>query len=358
MNKSFSLFMVSSIVAFQASVDGWSNSSASPFGSEDLSKKQAESIDGRKGIFELDYLFWKPFQEDLNYAVRTTTTVDGATTYQKYRPKSPSFNLSSGVRLGFGGYTGDVWDIKARGTYLYSQVSKNSHANASETLSPSLFPILAGQNGVAASASWRLNFGLLDLTLGRETYLTPKFNIHPFIGIRAAWIRETFNGRFKGTADSVIATLHTAKINNTNNVWGIGPRAGLDSDFYFANNWAFRGGLSGALVIGNFNTSQNLTSGTTVPGNVIKANLKDHQEMVRTNLDGYLGIGWDKWFDNNSKRMYVAVLCETSYWFGINQLVDLNISEVGTPATQSVVAEKRNGDLAFFGGTVHFQLDF
>lgn len=357
MNKLFSLFMASSIVAFHASVEGWSNTSTSPFGSEDLTAKKTV-IDDRKGIFELDYLFWKPFQEDLNFAIRTTTSTEGSTTYQKYRPKSPSFNLSSGFRLGFGGYTGDVWDVKASGTYLYSQASKESIAQTAETLSPSLFPILAGQNGVSSSASWRLNFGLLDLTLGRETYLTPKFNIHPFIGIRTAWIREKFGVKFKGTANSVVTALHTAKTSTTNNVWGIGPRAGLDSDYYFAQNWAFRGGLSGAVVIGNFSATQNLSSETATPGNVLKANLKDHQEIVRTNLDGYLGIGWDMWFDNNSKRVYVAVLCETSYWFGINQLMDLNISDVGTAPAQSVVAEKRHGDLALFGGTIHFQLDF
>ena len=80
--------------------------------------------------------------------------------------------------------------------------------------------------------------------------------------------------------------------------------------------------------------------------------------MIRANLDGYLGIGWDMFFNNNKNRVHVALLCDTSYWFGINQFMDLNVNSATLPVSGSVGVDKRHGDLAFFGGTVHFQMDF
>ncbi len=319
--------------------------------------------DDRYGLLQIDYLFWKPYQEDINFVLESTIAPGTDTILNiKYHPKSPHFNLSSGVRVALGGYTSDNWDVKLQGTYVPSHSSKHVDADAvgvfSDTLDPSFFPITAGEQGTEATAHWKLHFGLLDLTLGRETGLTKKFYVHPFIGIRGAWIHERMKGFFRGNLPI------DSDYKYTNNVWGIGPRAGMHSSYYFAKNWSFQGGLSGSFILGNFTAKQRLIHGVVneMADVVIKSTLKDKQQMIRANLDASLGLGWDMWFNRNKNRVYIALLCETSYWFGINQLMDLNLSEVdfGPPARpqSSLVAEKRHGDLAFFGGTLHFQLDF
>lgn len=317
--------------------------------------------DDRYGLLQVDYLFWKPYQEDLSFVLDATVTPGTDTLLNiKYRTKSPHFHLSSGVRVALGGYTCDKWDVKLQGTYLPSHSTKHVKASSDSLngLYPSFFPITAGEDGAEASAHWQLYFGLMDLTLGREAGLTKKFFIHPFIGIRGAWIYERMKGFFEGNLPI------DSDYKYTNQVWGIGPRAGMNSRYYFAKNWSFQGGLSGSFILGNFSANQRLIHGVVneFADVVIKTTLKDKQQLIRANLDASLGLGWDMWFNRNKNRVYIALLCETSYWFGINQLMDLNLSEVdfGPPASvqASVVADKRHGDLAFFGGTLHFQLDF
>jgi len=313
--------------------------------------------DCRSGLVEVDYLFWKPFQEDMNFALRLKgSSNDDDTRFRlKLRPESPHFDLSSGVRLGFGGYTSDKWDVKIRGTYLHSSTQKNSHFEDA-LLNPSFFPTLEGSSGPEAIVHAKLTFGLVDLTLGRETSLTKKFTIHPYIGIRNVWIRETLRGFFE---PELSLPSHYKYINN---VWGLGPRTGMNSSYYFARNWSIQGGLSGAFVLGNYQAKQNLHSEIegSNPIEFLHTILKDSHGIIRANLDAFLGLGWDYWFNKNKNRVYIALLCETSYWFGINQLMDFNSYQTdnGKTIVNGALINKRHGDLAFFGGTLHFQLDF
>lgn len=361
MNKLYpSLALLSATLIFSNQLHAWAKNPG-PFPD---TTPVAEPVNDRDGLFEIDYLFWKPYQEDLNFALKASESVspDNSTIIFNLRPKNPDFDISSGVRVGFGGYTSDEWDVKVRGTYLYSDARKEAHASGDkEFLYPSFFPILEGEDGTRASAYWRLNFGLVDLTLGRETCLSRKFTLHPFIGVRSVWIRETLKGKFKGVVPdpSIGGIPFPGTYKHTNDVWGIGPRAGFDSRYYFARDWSLQGGLSGAFVIGNFRAYQRLSNLNTLGLQTIKHNLKDSQDLIRVNLDGFLGLGWDRWFNQGKNRIYLALLCETSYWFGINQLMDFitAIDGLGAPAHAKFV-NKRHGDLALFGGTLHFQLDF
>lgn len=345
-----SIMLLTTLVA-QSQIQAWS-SHTNP---EMEQHPKPACVDNRSGLVELDYLFWKPYQEDMHYAVRTKQSTESGTIDLKVRPKSPEYDLSSGVRLGVGVYTSDVWDVKLRGTYLYSDNTEEQHAIGSSTdaLFPSVFPFLQGAAGNQTKSYWRLNFGIGDLTLGRTTTLSPKFNVRPFIGIRSVFMRQLFKNQFDAVAG---ASIVPGAFRNTSNVWGIGPRAGLDSTYYFADHWSFQGGLSGSLVLGNFRARQKLLGFNGADH--LKVHVKDSSAMIRANLDGYLGIGWDMYFNNNNNRVYVAILCDTSYWFGINQFMDLNVNSATLPVSGSVGVDKRHGDLAFFGGTVHFQMDF
>ena len=146
-----------------------------------------------------------------------------------------------------------------------------------------------------------------------------------------------------------------------NDVRGVGPRAGIDFNYYFASEWAFKGGISGAFLYCSYNVVQK-TSGWQVVSSVTSASqfkLKDKDQLVRTNFDGYFGLGWERWVNKNRNRLSLALLCESSYWFGINQLMDLEqLTSDATNPNTVFVAEKRHGDLSFFGGTLHFQVDF
>jgi hypothetical protein len=332
--------------------------------------------DNRSGLFELDYLFWKPQMEDCHFGLKTTETTDAAgTTTAKARLKQPSFELSSGVRLGFGGYSSDSWDISARGTYLFSDASKHTNANPSNGVVsvPNWYGSIFGLNGISAHDRWQMNFALLDLSIGREFFLTKRFAVHPFIGLRGAIINQKDLVKYSAlyTLTQLVGTLQVmgdTKFRAKSNIAGVGPRAGFDLNFYVARDWAFLGGLAGSLLYTHYSTTEKffgfqVSSGTPQVLNQFNLKVKDSSNFGRANLDAYIGFGWNHWFDNGKKRLAVALAFEAQQWFNLNQwfALDLTSNAGALPTTNNplnIRADKKHGDLSLVGGTVHFQFDF
>ena len=358
------------------------------------SKKQAEkpqptTIDGthvpddRHVFLEADYLFWVPTQENLVYASKASIQGVGGggngPSAINGRIKTPSFELSSGVRLGIGAYNSDSWDINARATYFYSDTKSTHHADFAngQALLPAFIPLILGSTASKATAYWQLNTWIFDLTVGREYFLTNRFTIHPFIGLRGAIFKQVFRTSYTApfTEDNGTVRIteeHTSSIRMHNDFGGAGPRAGLDASFYLSKQWALLGGVSGTVYYTQYNVKSkalgfNGSSGgsTNIPViNSITLNYKDKHNLIRSNMDAYFGIGWDHWYNNGKNRVYLALVAEGSYWWGINQLCDTDLTlDNGNNNNNnrndfSLIFQKRNGDLAFFGGTFHFQLDF
>ena len=337
--------------------------------------------DERRVFIEADYLFWVPSQENLIYASKAKlSTADGSgngITGISGRIKTPSFELSSGVRVGLGGYTSDGWDVNARATYLYSDTKSIHHANTAEgqALLPAFIPLVLGSIANKATASWQLNAWIFDLNLGREYFLTRRLTIHPFIGLRGAMFnqafRTTYNANFsQSNGRTTVNEEHTTGIRMHNDFAGAGPRAGLDSSFYLSKRWSLLGGVSGTVYYGQYQVKSNGDgfngdnngSANTPRIRPLTVNYKNKGHLVRTNMDAYFGIGWDHWYNNGKNRVYLALVTEGSYWWGINQLCDtdltLNNDSNSNSNDFSSNFQKRNGDLGFFGGTFHFQLDF
>lgn len=364
MNKSTSLFMLSSMVALSGSVDAWSKNN--PLNPSDEANQTVVATDNRNGLLEVDYLFWKPYLDELNYSTKGVSTIDGTAIYFKMSPKTPDFDLSSGVRVGIGGYTSDVWDIKLKGTYYYTDAKSSAHAipDSNETIFPEIFTAFLGEEGTKTSAIWRLNFGLLDFTMGREFAVSPKFNVHPYIGVRGVWINQKMVYKFLGELEATNPPdpIADTKSRLRNNIWGVGPRFGLDLSFYFTKQWSFRGGFSSSLVYGKFHVKQRAYTQVTRESGFNSQSiphLKKSDHFIRSNVDAYFGIGWDRWFNSNKNRVYIALLCESTYWYQINQWFDADLGQVGSaPSISTLSLQKRDGDLGLFGGTLHFQVDF
>lgn len=323
------------------------------------------NIDDRGGFISGDYLLWVPHQDDLFYAVNQVTDTDSSVAKTKNKYKQPHFGWSSGGRLSIGGYTSDSWDVGLTGMYIFADAKSSSHVPTGATgkIIPDFNTNLLSNAASKSNADNKLNFATLDLSFGREFFLTKKFAIHPLIGLRSFAMWQQFHVRylstFTGTPPAVTANAHFKAKNTT---YGIGPRAGIDLKFYMSEGWAFLGGVSGALLWGHYRVSQRFdgreSNGTAFVPSIIKTTEKN--TSLRTNLDAYFGLGYDVWFNCDSNRFYIAFLFEASEWFAMNQFND-NFST--TPATGStanitIAGLRRHGDLGFIGGTLHLQIDF
>lgn len=362
MNSRSIVFGLFSTLALISQMEGWTRAGVS----EEAEQPKVKSTDDRGGFFAVDYLFWKPALDDLNYGYKGFINPDSDPATFELKVKKPNFDLSSGVRVALGGYTSDVWDVGLRGTYLYSKATGKAHANIDEfeIVGPNFMTAVEGTGGTYGSAHWQMNYGVLDFFIGRDCRLSEKFVVHPFIGARGAWIHQRMKGRYDSFFQAPGPNpLLPISYTMSHDVSGGGPRVGIDFDYYFSRGWAFKGGLSGAFLYSTFHVKQKTDGWNVGSGGsqiALRWSVKDRDSLVRANLEGYFGLGWDRWFNQNRSRFYIALLCESSYWFGMNQFYDslqLAVGGTSNPNT-TFVNEKRSGDLSFFGGTLHVQFDF
>lgn len=382
MNKLIPAIALVALINFQPAEAAWTAKNKQKNSTEAAqANTQGFNVkDDRTFFIEADYLFWRPQLEDATFTLKGTgsTNSSGGPTNLDINLKQPSFNLSSGARLGLGGYNSDSWDIGLKGTYLYSESTKTIHASRAdrEQMVAQWIPAIYGE-GTKGTARWQLNFYVADFAIGREFFLTKRFAVHPFIGLRGFNIQQKLRNNFTGNFEEGSETAPTeVSLNGTfkayQTIWGVGPRLGLDLNFYLTNSWAFLGGLSGSLLYSKTHTKQKMfghlddTEDNIITIRTINAKVKDHSTFGRANLDAYFGLGWDKWFNQGKNRVAISLTFEGSHWFQINQWLDLDVTNFDNDNNGNnnrdddfhIAAEKRHGDLSFIGGTLHFQLDF
>lgn len=328
-----------------------------------------------------EYLLWRPHQEDVDYGNLlqfSQSVIIGATSIQtddyiKYSVKKPNFEWSSGVRIALGRYLPNhqQWDISAIATYYYNNAERDTKANFEHGIffEPQWDPQELGQSS-NSSVYLRLNFFTWDLIAGRHYLLTPTFDIHPFIGLRAALIEQKYYNRnlssfldhFGGPVPEV--KLLKAKFRAYNEFWGVGPRVGTDLSYAFGKGWSVLGSLSASFLYGHYKIHQQLRG--AIPDDDYRTspdllmNLKDSDPVLRSNLEASFGLGWEKWVRKHSIRIAPSLIVEAAEWFSMNHWVSTHVPSfpLGFPFDFQVVTRRHYGNLAYVGFNFNLQIDF
>jgi hypothetical protein len=214
--------------------------------------------------------------------------------------------------------------------------------------------------------NWRINYFTWDLAAGRLYNLTRKVIMHPFISLRTMLIYEKYSNKNETPIlDSLIEpTLASTKFKADSSVWGIGPRIGSDFIFNFGHGWSFVGGLSGALVMGRYNLKEKVDGFLPLAGIAPSApahlKIKDADTVMRANLEGNIGLGWEKWVREHSVRIAPSFMFEVTQWYLINNWSATNLPTSPSPGDPDwgMLSTRRMGDLGFLGFTVNLQVDF
>ncbi len=308
------------------------------------------------------YLLWTPHEDDIDWAAKffsnSTSNVNVNTHLKK-----PDFGWYSGVRLAVGRYlpNHDHWDISLISTYFYANTENESSPDANDggSLIPMWSPTAPLFNYTKGEGNWRLNFFTWDLACGRNLFLSSKITAHPFFSLRSYLIYESQSSKLSGTLTTPnLVQTASSKFKGHNNSWGIGPRVGADFTFYLNKFWTLLGSLSGSVLLGSYKVSENIKNQFNATGNTFQ--VSDHGFDIRSNLEGSLGMGWEKWVNRNRVRIAPSIVFEASEWFDMNQwIVVRNQSSFG-PVTnlQYYTADRKHGDLTFLGFTFNLQVDF
>lgn len=324
------------------------------------------------------YLLWLPYVENMSFGNKVTTNVNPLNNLTRVdalnstiKVENPDFEWSSGVRVGIGKYLphNDKWDISLYGTYYYSDADKDLTVDTSQGVGitpnyltdPLIFPMQK------ADASWRLNYFVADLMLGRNYLLSSQIVVHPYLGLRGTWQYQKIRNTYSIVGASNGQSFEQDYFHKGyNDYWGVGPRIGTHFVYYFARHWSLMGHLATSAVLGDQKLGQQAVLVDTVSqtGTSIDEtfNSKDRLNAFRFNVEGYIGLGWEKWMRNHQVRIAPSVMFEGVVWFAMNQLWNL---WVGSPLTGSFTTPqfnnretRKHGNLGLMGMSFNFQVDF
>jgi hypothetical protein len=346
------------------------------------------------------FLYWQAREENLELGLISRNDPEGMitggdspfnTTYSnKMKVINPHFTYRPGFKVALGANLDyDNWDARAEYTWFHSNISTGINPlprNTATAIPPNgqyLYPIQGAAGSIQFDGtpfffqdghqSWNLKMDFLDVSLARSYYWGTKLTLRPFFGARGAWIRQHLNTVLNGNNLYEIADLVTdvsngydkATLGNVSTSWGVGPRAGFESNWLLGYGTRLIGNGSADILYTRYSlrTSEQLANqnspstwnqtdfGIESP---IDSNVSVSQEidLLRTHAEFELGLGWGSYFENNKWHVdFAATYGFQVFW---NQNMFRNF-ESNTAQAHSFTP---SGNLYVHGMTLSGSLDF
>jgi hypothetical protein len=296
----------------------------------------------------------------------TTGYVNNMTVTQPHFTYRPGFKLGVGMTFDW-----DGWDAYAEYTRFHQTIATSVAPLSRDTatvLPPNgqyLYPIQGAPGGLTnmyfqnANQAWTLKMDFFDVSLGRGYYSGTKLTVRPSFGARAAWIRQNLTTTSNGSTNYLTATgYHNYQESDYFASWGIGPRAGFESNWLVGHGLRFIGNGSADILYTRYHThsTQQVYNNNVVAGgtNPITTNASVSQEIdyLRTHLDLEMGFGWGTYFDDNNWHVDLSAV------YGFQVFWDQNMFREFSNSTMQAKSFAPNGNLYVHGLTLSARFDF
>lgn len=372
--------------------------------------------DGVEGYVKASYILWHASEDGLDYGIYgiadPTAPVKSTRRNPSVQPQGrvavPDFRTSSGFKFGWGfDFAYDNWDFGLTYTWLHtharsfvSAVAKDPMRNIVGVLLPThldAFPtqtadavynsvLSSNASGFAVSklnnvnSSWRLQFNVVELDLGRTFFISSKLLLRPHYGLKGTWQKqnniiryvalgeaisvnqggiafiENVGPRFvfvntPTTQVSIEDAVETYKLSKHQASWGLGPRAGLDFSWLITKHFSLFTEGSLSLLWGQFTSKRedisfaaDATTGAIIFANYNPVDVRFRSHGVNSVIEMQMGLRYDHWFAGGEYRLRSEVGWENQLWFNQNNFVN--------------TTENNKGDLSLEGFTFTFEVNF
>lgn len=305
-----------------------------------------------EGAFiQADVLVWKAARTGLDYALEGDVygngqIVDG-------RMHSVDFDWNLGFRLGLGyRLPCDRWDIKLLYTRFHSTADGSISDDNASNLNPNIVasrihPLIMPVSGYAekVSAEFEVGYDVVDLLLGHGYCPCPSFELHPFIGLRALFLNQTFTVDYKG--HDFASTGNGLWWESDYNAFGI--HGGTDIYYHVCGDFSFYGNLSGSVLFGKADGHQKQKVGSS-PEDVVDVMEPDMFQAI-CGCHGALGIMWERCCGDTV--VAVTFGYEVHKWTSVPEVREFyNADHI------ALSSDNHGADLGFHGGFLRARVDF
>ncbi|NGX59819.1 MAG: hypothetical protein KR126chlam3_00976 [Chlamydiae bacterium] len=291
--------------------------------------------------------------------------------------ETPNFKWDFGFKVDLGyNTTCDGWDFGV--TWTWYRGKANDHIEAEFDDNHTLLPLWSAFSPTAGSVlyatdietHWKLQLNLIDFELGREYWTSKYLSFRPFIGLRIAYLEQSFEIQHKGGSflENIGMGQSQDAFNNEvdldNDFKGVGLRAGFDTVWNFGCGWGLYGNLAAAIVYGRFSLDhdEEIRRASSPHDKIKILETEESFHASRAMLDLALGIQWASLFCDCQYGFTVQLGWEHHLFFHQNQLWRINrIGDTQTTFPNNTgenVFFQRRGTLDTQGWTLRVQFEF
>lgn len=284
-----------------------------------------------------DFIYWTVREDGMFHAVSGVgTNAPKGSVHDLDWGWDPGFKVGLGFNLAH-----DGWDLYAQYTWIHSSASDTQTRNPATTTMISYWSIggapIAGLE--RSHAHLDVHFNDVHLELGRNSYLSQYLKMRIHAGLQAAWINQDYD---------VTQTVNDGtiwRLDQDQDFWGIGLRAGLDTSWQFTQNWSFFADFALAILYGEFD----LTRRDRQDANGV-VNTLIHTGVSPYTFEPVLSIGagfrWETWFASGAYHLLFQAGWEEQIWILQNEFIKV-------PTETDHI-----GDMVLQGLTVKARFDF
>jgi len=281
---------------------------------------------------------------------------------QKGGVKANSFNWDWGLRVGLGTHLGsDNWDINANYTWFETNQTATVQKNAPAFVRATRINEIIWMK--RAKSSYSVGYNNVNLELGRSYFISENVSTKPYLGLKSAWIDLDQNIHYTLTFldGPNAAEGRIVKVIGKSFLWGMGPRGGVNMEWYLGDGFSIAGNLAGALIYGYARGSEHFKpDGNIIQGVSIERRIKSKTHRFIPTAQMFLGLIWETFMFEKTKHLTLGAGYEVEYYWRANQMT--NMEDTSTPnifiGARRDQVQNISEDVMFYGITLKARLDF
>jgi hypothetical protein len=144
------------------------------------------------------------------------------------------------------------------------------------------------------SSAWRMNVDIVDAIFGRPYYLGRQWTVHPYGGLRAAWILQNLRIAITEISMATQQPLAWCPIisHNRSNSWALGARMGCKIHWLLAKGFRMEGDLAGSMLYTRYPTVAHREDPSAAGVDLGIATYYRNLSAARPMADMSAGFGW------------------------------------------------------------------
>lgn len=307
----------------------------------------------RQGLdigFNLDAILWSAHEAGLGVGVIGVHNPPapekpplGVVYYPKIKHVEPGFK--AGVTVYF---DHDEWTFFAEYTRLINNNPLTSFAN--DNLNDEILGFYVGEvlnawghTASSGTGQWNLHFNNIILEMGRNTLLSHRFAVKPYVGLQGSWQDQDLNVSYLYSITAILDNV----VDMAQKFSGIGPRMGSEMEYFFTDELGLFGHYAFAMLWSNFQMTSLNQQRVAFSGEDFQYNNSfiSQYRQVAPVMDMSLGVRYSHFFCENLFRIMLQAGWELQVWFGQNQF-------------NNAFQNGSKGDLTLQGLTARGQIDF